>query len=62
MSNRQPRLWLRSIDTHGRITIPAELRRQLGLRPGSRVVLDTEQNQIRLYPLREWRRLHRQGR
>ncbi len=57
MSNSRPRVWLRSIDAHGRITIPAELRRQLGLRPGSRVVLVAEKDHIRLYPLREWRRL-----
>jgi AbrB family looped-hinge helix DNA binding protein len=51
--------WLRNIDAQGRVTIPAELRRQLGFRPGSRVVLVAEKDHIRLYPLREWRRLHR---
>ncbi len=61
MKKRQPRKWLRIIDSHGRITIPAELRKQFGLRPGSRVVLVAEKDHIRLYPLREWRRLHRQG-
>ncbi len=51
--------WVRKIDRHGRVTIPVELRRSLGLKPGSRVVLVPWQDHILLYPLRVWKRLQR---
>ncbi len=54
-----PTQWLRKIDRYGRVTIPAELRRQLGLKPGSRVVLVPREDHILIYPLRVWKRMQR---
>jgi AbrB family looped-hinge helix DNA binding protein len=54
-----PKQWVRKIDRYGRVTIPAELRRALGLKPGSRFVLVPAEDHIILYPLRIWKRLQR---
>jgi len=46
--------WIRKIDAKGQITIPAELRSQLGLHPGTRVVLWRENDCIKLQSLTSW--------
>mgnify|MGYP005814771205 CR=1 FL=1 len=51
--------WVRKIDSHGRVTIPAELRRALRLKQGSRLVLVAEVDRIIIYPLSVWKRLQR---
>jgi AbrB family looped-hinge helix DNA binding protein len=37
----------------GRVVIPAEYRKQLGLRPGDNVILQLDDGEIRLYTVRE---------
>ena len=49
-----PKTYWGRFDRHGRITIPSELRHQLRLRPGSRVVLIVRRGAIYLYPLHVW--------
>ena len=48
------------VDAQGRITIPAELRRQFGLHPGTRVVLTPrEDGSILLQTFKTWKRQER---
>ena len=48
-------IWIRKINANGQVTIPAELRRNLGLRPGTRVVIWKEDGCIMLQSLTSWR-------
>ncbi len=41
------------VDRMGRILIPVELRRKLGMQPGSEIVLRLENHELRLYTLEE---------
>lgn len=49
-----PENWICSIDRFGRVTIPAELRKQLGLHPGTVVVFTPIRNGLLLQTRREW--------
>ena len=40
------------MSTRGRVTIPRELREELGLKPGDRIVFSETENGILLHPLR----------
>ena len=39
------------IDRHGRVVIPADYRRALGLRPGASLTLELDDGALRLVPL-----------
>jgi antitoxin PrlF len=55
-----PEFWIGKVDAQGRITIPVELRRQLGLRAGTRVVFTQRgDGSILLQSLKAWKREHR---
>jgi AbrB family looped-hinge helix DNA binding protein len=55
-----PEFWIAKVDAQGRITIPAELRRQLDLHPGTRVVFTPRKDgSILLQSLRVWKREQR---
>lgn len=55
-----PEFRIGKVDAQGRITIPAELRRQFGLHPDTRVVLTPrEDGSILLQLLRVWKRKQR---
>ncbi len=51
--------WSRKVDAHGRVTIPAELRKQLGLTPGTRVVFWVRRGIIYITSLKLWKKRHR---
>ena len=53
------KIWIRKINAKGQITIPAELRSQLGLRPGTRVVMWQQDGCIRLQSLTSWKQQRR---
>ncbi len=54
--------WLRKVDRQFRITVPAALRKELGLMPGTRVIWDIRKNgAIMLMSRKEWLR-HRRRR
>ena len=53
------KIWIRKINAKGQVTIPAELRRNLGLRPGTRVVMWQQDGCIRLQSLTSWKRQQR---
>ncbi len=38
------------VDSNGRLFIPAEYRRELGLEPGDRVVVELEGDELRIVP------------
>jgi AbrB family looped-hinge helix DNA binding protein len=38
--------WIRTMDRYGRVTIPAELRRQLKLTPGTRIAIEVKDGVI----------------
>jgi len=49
------KIWIRKINAKGQVTIPAELRRNLGLRPGTRVVIWQQDGCIMLQSLKSWK-------
>lgn len=51
--------WITKIDRYGRVTIPAELRKDLRLAPGTRLKLELRNGVIYLTPLRHWMRHER---
>ena len=51
--------WSRKVDANGRVTIPAELRKQLGLTPGTRVVFRVRRDVIYIMSLKLWKKRHR---
>jgi AbrB family looped-hinge helix DNA binding protein len=40
------KIWWRTVDRYGRVTIPAELRKQFGLQPGTRVSFQLKRGMI----------------
>ena len=40
------------ITTNGRITVPIEIRRELGVRPGDALLFQSDKNGIRVLPVR----------
>jgi AbrB family looped-hinge helix DNA binding protein len=53
------KIWWGKVDAKGRVTIPAELRRQLGLRPGTVVVFWEEAGGIMVQSLKSWKQQQR---
>ena len=54
------KIWIRKINAKGQVTIPAELRKQLGLRPGGSVVVLWQQDGcIMLQSLTSWNQQRR---
>ena len=51
--------WSRKVDASGQVTIPAELRKQLGLTPGTRVVFQVRRDVIYIMSLKLWKKRHR---
>ena len=42
-------LTVTKVDSNGRVFIPAEYRRELGLKPGDRVVVQMDQGELRIF-------------
>jgi len=51
LSGREDKVYHSSLDSSGRVLLPAALRGLLHLEPGSRVVIEPEGGSIRLTPL-----------
>ena len=51
--------WIRKMNAQGQVTIPAPLRKQFGLTPGTKIVLSVQGGVIYLQSLKQWKKDHR---
>ena len=53
--------FVRIVNAHGLVTIPAQLRHQLGWKPGTRLVITVVGSSLVLQSVKDWRKEQRQA-